>query len=235
MFLALDRSKNISHIRLQRTGHSTNDMKQRCERQASAALSPLSALSVNHAFIGSQDQVPLESIQVGLGDEVHHVEEVIVLILLLPCQGPLEPFMLGGGVIEHHIEHQTAPSLFCLDDELFFSTMTVDEQLARKSGFPIGAEVYCIHRVRYLNGQPLILDIDLFLRSLVPGLTAEIAEQSIYAYIEQELPSFSARPGRSPVSEIQTAALPCSGSDTQDIIRKLSRAQTAGSCSRRAL
>lgn len=68
-----------------------------------------------------------------------------------------------------------------------FETVTVDRRLAERSGFPEGAEIYDILRVRYLDGKPLILDYNLFLKSLVPGLTADIAAQSIYAYIEQEL------------------------------------------------
>lgn len=68
-----------------------------------------------------------------------------------------------------------------------FSVTEVDGAMARESGFPEREEVYDILRVRYLDGKPLILDRNLFLKALVPGLTAEIAEQSIYAYLEKEL------------------------------------------------
>ena len=54
-----------------------------------------------------------------------------------------------------------------------------------------GGEIFCtcarLWRVRCLDGKPLILDINLFRKALVPGLTAEIAKRSIYAYIEKEL------------------------------------------------
>ncbi|MDE7243262.1 MAG: UTRA domain-containing protein [Oscillospiraceae bacterium] len=51
----------------------------------------------------------------------------------------------------------------------------------------ISADVYYIQRVRFLDRKPLILDTNIFLKSLVPGLTAEIVERSIYAYVEKEL------------------------------------------------
>ena len=38
-----------------------------------------------------------------------------------------------------------------------------------------------------MDDKPLILDVNYFLKSAVPGLTKEIAENSIYAYLEQEL------------------------------------------------
>ena len=68
-----------------------------------------------------------------------------------------------------------------------FETLTVDEALARESSFPVGCEVLHICRVRSVDEKPLILDINYFLKSQVPGLTKEIAEKSIYAYLEQEL------------------------------------------------
>lgn len=68
-----------------------------------------------------------------------------------------------------------------------FETLTADEALAKQSSFPRGSELLLIHRVRKLEGKRLILDVNYFLADQVPGLTPEIAEQSIYAYLEQEL------------------------------------------------
>ena len=48
-------------------------------------------------------------------------------------------------------------------------------------------ETIHICRVRSVDDKPLILDVNYFLKSAVPGLTKEIAENSIYAYLEQEL------------------------------------------------
>lgn len=94
-------------------------------------------------------------------------------------------FTVGG--IESFRETARRNRLNVVTKVASFSIVTVDARLAEESGFPIGAEVYDILRVRYLDGKPLILDRNLFLRELVPGLTAEIAERSVYDYIEQEL------------------------------------------------
>lgn len=65
-----------------------------------------------------------------------------------------------------------------------FAEITADERLSARTGFPVGSELYYLQRVRSLDGIALILDINMFLKSLVPGLTKEIAEDSIYDYIE---------------------------------------------------
>lgn len=68
-----------------------------------------------------------------------------------------------------------------------FAEITADERISAKTGFPPGSELYYIQRVRYLEQKALIFDINIFLKSAVPGLTKEIAEKSIYEYIENEL------------------------------------------------
>lgn len=68
-----------------------------------------------------------------------------------------------------------------------FAEITADERLATKTGFPVGSELYYLQRVRSLDGIALILDINMFLKTLVPNLTKEIAEDSIYDYIENVL------------------------------------------------
>ncbi len=68
-----------------------------------------------------------------------------------------------------------------------FETLRVGERLAKKTGFPAGTEVLWVERVRTLNGKGCILDVNYFLKSVIGDLTPEIAEQSIYAYLEQEL------------------------------------------------
>lgn len=68
-----------------------------------------------------------------------------------------------------------------------FAEITADDRLSKKTGFPAGCDLYYIQRIRFLNDEPLILDVSLFLKSLLPGLTKEIASQSIYDYIENSL------------------------------------------------
>lgn len=62
-----------------------------------------------------------------------------------------------------------------------------DEKIATRSNFKVGDELYDVRRIRYINGKALILDKNYFLTSVARDLTAEIAEKSIYDYLENEL------------------------------------------------
>ncbi|EXF92431.1 MULTISPECIES: trehalose operon repressor [Pseudomonas] len=50
-----------------------------------------------------------------------------------------------------------------------------------------GSLITRIKRVRRIDGKRVILDINHFVAELIPGLNREIAEHSIYAFIEQTL------------------------------------------------
>ncbi len=70
---------------------------------------------------------------------------------------------------------------------LYFTELTADKKIARRTGFDIGAELYYIQRIHYLDDKALILNHNYFLKDAVPNLTKEIAENSIYDYIENTL------------------------------------------------
>ena len=70
---------------------------------------------------------------------------------------------------------------------IHFTTFVVDAYLSQTTGFAIGEEVYYIQRVRYFDDIPMILDNNWFLTRVVPGLTKEIAERSVYEYLEKEV------------------------------------------------
>ena len=70
---------------------------------------------------------------------------------------------------------------------LQFVELTADERLSANTGFPAGSQLYYIRRVHSLDGKPLILNHNYFLKSAVPGLTPEIAARSIYEYLETVL------------------------------------------------
>lgn len=70
---------------------------------------------------------------------------------------------------------------------LLFMEITISESLAQRTGFPAGTEVYYIQRLHYLDRVPLIINHNYFLKECIPGLTKEIAEASIYHYLEKEL------------------------------------------------
>jgi GntR family trehalose operon transcriptional repressor len=68
-----------------------------------------------------------------------------------------------------------------------FTEIIADQRIYEKTGFIVGSEVYYIQRVRYLDGKALIFDINLLLKAVVPGLTKEVLEASIYDYLENVL------------------------------------------------
>ena len=70
---------------------------------------------------------------------------------------------------------------------LQFTEITADVKIQARMGFPPGSELYYVQRLHYLDDIPLILNHNYFLKSAVSGLTPEIAESSIYDYIENTL------------------------------------------------
>ncbi|WP_085507609.1 UTRA domain-containing protein [Thalassobacillus devorans] len=69
---------------------------------------------------------------------------------------------------------------------IVFEEMTVDERLHEETMMPVGIEVYHLQRVRYLDGDPVIMDYNYFRKDVVKDLTVDIAEDSIYEYLERE-------------------------------------------------
>ena len=70
---------------------------------------------------------------------------------------------------------------------IHFAELVVDKRIAAKTGFNIGDEIYYLQRLHYLDGKALILNHNYFLKSVAKDLTIEIAEKSIYDYLENTL------------------------------------------------
>ena len=70
---------------------------------------------------------------------------------------------------------------------IYFEELTAGPTLSALTGFPEGSDLYHLRRVRYLDGEAMILDHNYFLRDVVRDLTPEIAEASVYAYVEGAL------------------------------------------------
>lgn len=70
---------------------------------------------------------------------------------------------------------------------ILFTEILTTPNLAERTGFPVGAPLYYIQRLHYLDDKPLILNHNYFLKEATPGLTKEIAEHSIYDYLENTL------------------------------------------------
>jgi GntR family trehalose operon transcriptional repressor len=68
-----------------------------------------------------------------------------------------------------------------LEEQLM--TPDMQEQFQMKEA----TNVWSVKRVREIDRERIILDNDYLLTSLVPGLTVDICERSLYAYIEQVL------------------------------------------------
>ncbi|PWM15960.1 MAG: hypothetical protein DBX97_05255 [Collinsella tanakaei] len=68
-----------------------------------------------------------------------------------------------------------------------FERMQATQAIADQTGFAPGDELFAIERVRTIDGEALILDRNFFLASAAEGLTPQIAEASIYNYLENTL------------------------------------------------
>lgn len=98
---------------------------------------------------------------------------------------PQTSFTIGGieTFKESAIRNRQTPKT----EVLLFAEIAADKKIAGKTGFPIGSELYYLQRLHYLDDKALILNHNYFLRDVVTGLTKEIAENSIYEYLEQTL------------------------------------------------
>lgn len=118
--------------------------------------------------------------QIGYVQSMHGVG---VRVIYQPVKQNL--FSIGG--IETYKETAQRNGLHPVTKVVQFAELTVDKRIARTTGFEEGELIYYIQRLRYVDEMALILDINMFLKEAVPGLTKEIAENSIYEYIENTL------------------------------------------------
>lgn len=100
---------------------------------------------------------------------------------------PIEQTAFTVGGIESFKESAIRNHQKAFTKVIQFAEIAADEKIAKKTGFRKGAELYYLQRLRSLDGKPLILDHNYFLKEVVTGLTPEIAAQSIYDYLEGEL------------------------------------------------
>lgn len=70
---------------------------------------------------------------------------------------------------------------------IYFAELTADEKIAKKTGFAVNSQLYYLQRLHYLDNKALILNHNYFLKDVVPFLTPEIGENSIYEYLENIL------------------------------------------------
>lgn len=100
---------------------------------------------------------------------------------------PIEQTAFTIGEIESFRESALRNGQKARTQVLVFMEMTTDASLAARTGFPLNSEIYYVQRLHYLDEKPLILNHNYFLKSAVGNLTLEIAEKSIYDYLENVL------------------------------------------------
>lgn len=65
--------------------------------------------------------------------------------------------------------------------------LIVDDKLNQLTHFPVNSLVWRVVRQRVVDGVASVLDTDYLSKDLIPAMTRDIAEQSIYQYLEREL------------------------------------------------
>ena len=65
-----------------------------------------------------------------------------------------------------------------------FEEVTVDELLVERTGFAAGTKLWYVKRVRYFDGEALIIDTNWLDQSVVTDFTPELAQDSLYQYLE---------------------------------------------------
>lgn len=100
---------------------------------------------------------------------------------------PIEQTSFTIGEIESFRESALRNNQTAKTEVILFAEIIIDEKLSERTSFPIGSEVYYLQRLHYLDDVPLIINHNYFLKSVAKGLTKEIAEKSIYHYLEKDL------------------------------------------------
>ncbi|UXS67971.1 UTRA domain-containing protein [Staphylococcus chromogenes] len=91
-------------------------------------------------------------------------------------------FLIGGfesfeeACNRNHVTHSTKV--------LEFKEMTIENSIHEFSLIDPGTRVYYIKRLRFVSNQPTILDINYFVKDVIGHLTRDVAETSIYNYID---------------------------------------------------
>lgn len=100
---------------------------------------------------------------------------------------PLEQTSFTIGEIESFKESALRNKKAYSTRVLLFTQLSISEKQSVLTGFPAGTAVWYLQRLHYLDEEPLIINHNYFFKEAVPGLTKEIAEASIYDYLETRL------------------------------------------------
>ncbi|AGM99876.1 trehalose operon repressor [Streptococcus iniae] len=105
----------------------------------------------------------------------------------------------GTQVIKHHhilfpiselTSYQELVSYFDMDSKtnvIAIDKLIVDPKMEKLTGFPTHSLVWRVTRQRVVDGVASVLDIDYLDKDIVPNMTREIAQISLYAFLEKDL------------------------------------------------
>lgn len=105
----------------------------------------------------------------------------------------------GTQVIKHHhilfpiselTSYQELVAYFDMESKtnvIAIDKLIVDSEMSKLTGFPINSLIWRITRQRVVDGVASVLDIDYLSKDIVPTITREVAEVSLYAYLEKEM------------------------------------------------
>lgn len=106
----------------------------------------------------------------------------------------------GSGVYIRELDHENiinTNTIRGISDEfeghvtrtklLDFQLLEADEEIAKKLKIGIGDFVYYLKRLRYVDDNPITLEYCYYNKQIIPYMGKEIAEGSIYRYIEEDL------------------------------------------------
>lgn len=65
--------------------------------------------------------------------------------------------------------------------------MQADERIASKMKSDVNSPIYFLKRVRFVDGNPLTIEHTYFNKKVIPYMSEEIAQKSIYSYIINDL------------------------------------------------
>lgn len=91
-----------------------------------------------------------------------------------------------GGLVSFQEAQEATGQKFSTSVPLF-EEIDIDETIHKGTNLPLHQRVYHLYRVRRVDEERIILDINYFLKDIVEGLNEEIAKGSIYEYIEGSL------------------------------------------------
>ena len=100
---------------------------------------------------------------------------------------PMEPVSYSMGVIESFRESARRTGRNSGTKVILFEKIVADAAIARLTGFEEGTELFFLQRIHTVGEKPLIFNASYFRKDCMPGLTAKIAQGSIYQYLEKKL------------------------------------------------